>query len=33
MDRKDQIAWLLFLVVLGSATVFMLVFSAIAMLE
>ncbi len=33
MDRKDQIAWLLFLVVLGGATVFMLVVSAIAMLE
>jgi hypothetical protein len=33
MDRKDQIAWLLFLVVLASSTLFMLVVSAISMLE
>ncbi len=33
MDRKDQIAWLLFLVVLACSTVFMLVVSAIAFLE
>ena len=33
MKRSDQIAWLLFLVALGSATVFLLIASSVAFLE
>jgi hypothetical protein len=33
MKRSDQIAWLLFLVALGSATVVLLVASSAAILE
>jgi hypothetical protein len=33
MHRSDQLAWLLFLVALGVATVFLLVASSVAILE
>jgi hypothetical protein len=33
MNRTDQIAWLLFLVALGGATVFLLLASALAFLD
>jgi hypothetical protein len=33
MNRIDQIAWLLFLVALGGATVMLLVVTSIAILE
>lgn len=33
MNRHDTIAWLLFLVTLGSATVFLLLISSLAFLE
>jgi len=33
MNRTDQIAWLLFLVALSSATVFLLVASSLSILE
>jgi len=33
MNRTDQIAWLLFLVALGTATVVLLVASSVAFLE
>jgi hypothetical protein len=33
MDRTDQIAWLLFLVTLGTSTVLLLVASSLAFLE
>ena len=33
MNRSDQIAWLLFLVTLGGATVFLLIASSLAFLD
>jgi hypothetical protein len=33
MNRTDQIAWLLFLVALGAATVLLLIASSVAILE
>jgi hypothetical protein len=33
MQRSDQIAWLLFLVVLGGSTVFLLLATSLALLE
>jgi hypothetical protein len=33
MHRSDQIAWLLFLVVLGSAAVFLVIASSVAILD